>query len=166
MCATIKAVQYVYKYVYKGADRTIVELIETNKIKQYVNTRYIGSSEAVWRIFEYFTHQEHPPVQKLQVHLPGAHVVYYPPDLTAEELAAKMEASGSTLTAWFEYNRTHDDGLHLLYPEFPSEFRYVAKSKKWQKRKNSSIAIGRIYYYSPVASEKFYLRLLLTVLPG
>lgn len=42
---------------------------------------------------------------------------------------------------------------------------WLQKEKKWRARKRE-FAIGRIYYCSPTADKKYYLRMLLTVVPG
>jgi len=41
----------------------------TDEIKNYVDCRYIGAMEAVWQIFHFPLHDQHPAVQSLQVHL-------------------------------------------------------------------------------------------------
>ena len=67
--------------------------------------------------------------------------------------------------AFFEYNRLHDDGRELLYQDFPNHFVWEPKKKCWQSRQRG-FAVGRIYACSPMAGEKYYLRMLLTVMPG
>ena len=71
----------------------------------------------------------------------------------------------TTLMAYFEYNRIHNDCLHVLYQNFPEVCVWNDKSRRWQRRKQGR-AIGRIYHCSPVAGERFYLRLLLTSVAG
>ena len=63
-CASIRAVKYLYKYVYKGHDKATVTLQhnvdqvavqinqEENEPLTYENKRYVGACEAVWRILE------------------------------------------------------------------------------------------------------------------
>jgi hypothetical protein len=47
ICSSIKAVKYIHKYIYKGHDLATVEVgQEINEIKDYINGRYIGLSEA------------------------------------------------------------------------------------------------------------------------
>ena len=48
----VRGIKYIHKYVYKGHDRTTMELEEEeeNKIKQYLDARYVGAYEAVWRV--------------------------------------------------------------------------------------------------------------------
>ena len=41
-------------------ERTPRRIID--EIAQFQNARYIGSSEAAWRIFEFPTHEHYPPV--------------------------------------------------------------------------------------------------------
>ena len=51
VCASVQAVKYIHKYIYKGNDRTTVQLQQnTDEVAQYLQGRYIGPSEAVWRL--------------------------------------------------------------------------------------------------------------------
>lgn len=166
VCATVQAIKYIHKYVYKGTDRTTMQVQNADdEILRYVQGRYVGPPEAYWRIMEFSTHQEWPPVQHLALHLEGQHTVYFADELTPEALAEKMEQSRSTLMAFFKYNTEHPNGPLRLYSEFPQHFTWQPRTHTWQIRKKG-FAIGRIYHCSPVAGEKFYLRLLLTSVPG
>ena len=54
----------------------------------------------------------------------------------------------------------------LTYQEFPQQFVYNERDKKWHIRKNG-FALGRMYFVPPNANdERFYLRTLLTVVKG
>ena len=47
--SSVKAIKYIYKYVYKGHDRTSMEFGTcTDEIKQYMDARYVSSCEAHW----------------------------------------------------------------------------------------------------------------------
>ncbi len=163
VCATIRAVKYIHKYVYKGVDRTTVAVENTgDEITRYLQGRYLGPTEAFWRLFEYPTHEEFPPVQHLAVHLKGEQPVYFPEDLDKETLQARMEKSKSTLMAFFDYNKAHQDGPKYLYSEFPTYFVFNKGSRKWHCRQKGR-CIGRMYHCSPIAGERYYLRALLTV---
>jgi len=78
-CSNIKAVKYLYKYVYKGHDRASFSVDPSqheqdgviNEIRQYRNARYISPSEAVHRIFGFPLFGVYPAVLQLQLHLPG-----------------------------------------------------------------------------------------------
>ena len=72
VCASIKAVKYIHKYIYKGNDRATLELSgERDEVKRHLQGRYIGPVEACWNLFEFRTHEEYPAVYRLQVHLPN-----------------------------------------------------------------------------------------------
>ena len=50
VCASVKAIEYIDKYIYKGSDRTILQLQAAeggDEIKKFLQGRYIGPCEAV-----------------------------------------------------------------------------------------------------------------------
>ena len=167
VCASVRSVKYIHKYIYKGNDRTTLRLTDGDEVSQYLQGRYIGPSEAIWRLFEFPVHEEFPPVIQLAVHLPGEQPVYFQPDQSVEEIQQRLNLSCSTLTAFFKYNTEHDDddARNRLYQDFPERYVFLAKQREWRLRQRGR-AIGRMYYCSPVAGERFYLRLLLTSVPG
>ncbi|KAK1942998.1 hypothetical protein P3T76_005635 [Phytophthora citrophthora] len=61
VCATDRAIKYIYKYLYKGADMTTitiegqVEEHSLNEILQYLQARYISPVEACMRLFRHPT---------------------------------------------------------------------------------------------------------------
>ncbi len=58
----------------------------------------------------------------------------------------------------------YTDGQALLYSEFPSRFVWNKAMRKWTPRKKAlDRNVGRIYHCNPTAGEKFYLRMLLTI---
>ena len=69
-CVSIRSVKYIHKYVYKGPDWATLEIGDkhnVDEISQYLDARWIGSSEAVWHILLNHMHEESPPVCCLQV---------------------------------------------------------------------------------------------------
>ena len=36
VCASIKSVKYIHKYIYKGSDRTTLQLIDGDEVSQYL----------------------------------------------------------------------------------------------------------------------------------
>ena len=76
VCASVQAVKYIHKYIYKDNDRTIVQLQQSNdEVAQYLQGQYIGPLEAIWRLFEFPFHEEFPLVQRLTVHTPDEQMV-------------------------------------------------------------------------------------------
>ncbi|ONM39160.1 hypothetical protein ZEAMMB73_Zm00001d043823 [Zea mays] len=83
-CGSIKAVKYLFKYIYKGHDRASVAVTDANKadgdvdeIKQYRDARWVTPPEALWRIFSFDLSQNSPPVMQLQLHLENMHMVSF-----------------------------------------------------------------------------------------
>ncbi|KNZ78075.1 hypothetical protein J132_02265 [Termitomyces sp. J132] len=64
VCASVEAIKYIHKYIYKGHDRTTLEIAgeQRDKIKEHLDARYISAAESCWHIFEFNMHGEHPPV--------------------------------------------------------------------------------------------------------
>ena len=81
LCSSIGAFKYLFKYVFKGGDRTTAVLQtdvngneiprEVNEIADYLDARYVSAPEGVWRIFQFKMHHRYPTVQRLQIHLPN-----------------------------------------------------------------------------------------------
>jgi hypothetical protein len=166
VCASVQAIKYIHKYIYKGQDKITVRVsLIQDEIEAHIQAKYIGSAEAMWRLMEFAVHGEYPSVMHLAIHCPGEHTVRFPSDATSDEVRELMVSAKSTLMAFFDYNNTHADGRHLLYQNFPSQFTYNMKGRQWTIRKRG-FAIGRIYHCNPFQGEQYYIRMLLTVVPG
>ncbi|XP_058767623.1 uncharacterized protein LOC131641335 [Vicia villosa] len=81
-CNQSTSIKYLFKYINKGSDRisAIIQGQDKNnvdEIKQYLDCRYISSSEACWRIFSYSIHGRKPAVERLFFHMEGENSVYY-----------------------------------------------------------------------------------------
>ncbi|XP_021721878.1 uncharacterized protein LOC110689399 [Chenopodium quinoa] len=79
--STIKAVKYLYKYVYKGHDKISYNVMPANgdavdEIQQYQSGRWVSPCEAVWRLFAFDLFEMHPLVILLQVHLPNQQTLH------------------------------------------------------------------------------------------
>ncbi|GBP12991.1 hypothetical protein EVAR_81528_1 [Eumeta japonica] len=69
-CHSVQAIKYICKYINKGSDQATFGVRNPNdEVENYVNGRYISTSEAAWRIFEFPIHERHPTVLQLAVHL-------------------------------------------------------------------------------------------------
>ena len=49
VCATVKAVKYIHKYIYKSSDRTVQIGGFQDEVGQHLNGRYIGPLQAIWQ---------------------------------------------------------------------------------------------------------------------
>ena len=133
VCGTIRAIKYIYKYIYKGSDRSTMEF-QTNvdEIKRYVSGRYIGSAEAVWRLFEFAVHGETPSVKHLPIHLPGGHMVSFDSSAPMDEVADRIDEQRTLLMSFFDYNTHHPEAQSYLYQDFPTAFTWDPRSKEWK----------------------------------
>ncbi len=191
ICSTIRSVKYLYKYVYKGNDRTMAKLTGKkkelkNEIQQYIDCRYISSIEGAYRTFEFTLHARAPTVLPLMVHLPGrTNVTYDTEDTIANIKEAIKKSRKTTLNAWFKNNakelaavkngklpRYLDDddnpepyGYELLYRQYPEYYTYT--SGKWKRRTDkSSWAIGRVHSAYSSEGSRWFLRILLNNVRG
>jgi hypothetical protein len=77
-----------------------------------------------------------------------------------------METAHSTLISFFDYNRDHEDGKHLLYYQFPTHYVYLKQEKRWRPRQRDT-AVSRVYPFDGLTplrgewDEYFLLRVLL-----
>ncbi|XP_042944678.1 uncharacterized protein LOC122278566 [Carya illinoinensis] len=75
ICSTIKAVKYLYQYIYKGHDRVAFNLVseqstqQIDEIERFQSARWITPPEAMWRIFGFIINEVHPAVYSLHLHL-------------------------------------------------------------------------------------------------
>ncbi|ONM24733.1 hypothetical protein ZEAMMB73_Zm00001d006695 [Zea mays] len=172
-CGSIKAVKYLFKYIYKGHDRASVAVTDANKadgdvdeIKQYRDARWVTPPEALWRIFSFDLSQNSPPVMQLQLHLENMHMVSFHERAKVNHVVQRPGADRSMLTAYFEANRLHEEARGILYRDFP-EWYTLQQGKVWQRRKrNTGGQVGRIVSAHPAEGERFYLRLLLNHVTG
>ena len=124
--ASIKAIKYIYKYVYKGHDRTTMQFGTCNdEVQLYLDARYVSSCEAHWRLYFFSMQEQVPNVVHLQVHLPNEDpVVWHANQEGNVELVLSQERrKDTTLIAWFKTNENLEDEVahSTLYQDFPSK---------------------------------------------
>lgn len=104
----IRAIKYIYKYIYKGEDRAIAQIQQegprdlnapVNEVDRYVNARYITAHHACWRIFSFHMHKHDPCIYRLPIHLPDQQFVVYGDVANLEDVARSMQRGRTMLTA-------------------------------------------------------------------
>jgi len=79
VCSVIKAIKYLYKYIYKGHDRCAIYVQSDDgenvidEIQTFQDARWVSPPEALWRIYEFNLTEMQPAVINLQLHLLGKH---------------------------------------------------------------------------------------------
>ncbi|WVZ73211.1 hypothetical protein U9M48_021552 [Paspalum notatum var. saurae] len=171
-CGSIKAVKYLFKYIYKGHDRASVAVRDASKadgdideIKQYRDARWVTPPEALWRIYGFDLSQNSPPVMQLQLHLPNMHMVSFHERQNIKRVVNRSGADRSMLTAYFEANRQDKEASGILYRDFPEHYTWQ-QGKVWQRRKRNGGQVGRIVSAHPAEGERYYLRVLLNHVAG
>ena len=72
----------------------------------------------------------------------------------------------TTLTAWFNLNKTNEYARQFLYISIPNYFLFDLIRKIWVKRRNFSKAIGRVVSVSPKDVERLHLKWILHRIKG
>jgi Helitron helicase-like domain at N-terminus len=84
LVSSVKAIRYIFKYIYKGTDLTTLTIHkfhgnpqnpqnlnpQNDEITRWKGLRFMSPNEAVWRQFEFPVREQHSPVKALTVHLP------------------------------------------------------------------------------------------------
>lgn len=162
--------KYAFKYIQKGSDLATVAITDkNNEILRWKNGHFISPPLAAWRLKQFEIHELVPNVVRLQVHLPGQHMVTFNPNENLETVMQRAATEQTTLTAFFAANADQGplgvEARTYTYQEFPQKFVFKNRIKKWALRQ-SGFALGRMYFVPPTAGERFYLRTLLTVVKG
>ena len=166
ICASVKSVKYLHKYVYKGHDCCNAQVTSGNdtlnhdEVLSFINARYVGPTEAAYRIYAYNMHEQSHTVVRLPVHLPDSQQVYFTTDNAADALL-KAELKNTELMGWFKMNENPQTRSPYIYPDTPLHYVWDRSKRVWSKRKNASKIVARMYNVSPSDSERFHLRLLL-----
>jgi len=101
---SLGSLKYVFKYIQKGPDLASLEINDRNEIKRYTEGHYITSSEAGHCIYHFDLHDQLPNVVRLQVHLPGHHMVIFDPDEDISTILAQASQERTSLTDYFDAN--------------------------------------------------------------
>lgn len=91
---TVNIIAYLYKYLYKGPDRAKLRVLDetdnsVDEISDYINARYVSSSEAAWRIFGYNINVREPSVTSYSVHLLGEDKIFFDASQTASSILSQ-----------------------------------------------------------------------------
>eukprot|EP00794_Sanderia_malayensis_P004026 gene4026-biopygen2502 len=120
VCTTIKSVKNIFKYIHKGNDMAHVEIREGHKqadpqhniahdeIHQYLNSRYVGPHQAVYKLMQYEMYDKSHTIVRLAIHLPDQHAVYF----TDPEQAAHRN-NDSMLMAYFTLNQKEQNAHQI-----------------------------------------------------
>ncbi|GBN44779.1 hypothetical protein AVEN_177839-1 [Araneus ventricosus] len=141
VCASVKSVKYLYKYVYKGHDAASVKIqkegaLDHDEILSFVEVR-------------------------LAVHLPQHQPIVYQDGQEAQAIE-RAALRKTTLTSWFELNKIDPSAHNISYSDIPQYYMFDKSTTNWKKRqRGGQNVIGRLPVVSILDTERYYLRMLL-----
>lgn len=96
--STVKYVKYLYKYIYKGKDAAAITINKENstimnhdEIRNFIDGRYVGPVEAVWRILGKTLQDKSHAIIRLPVHLPNQQNIVIGDDVDETEIRNVLE---------------------------------------------------------------------------
>ncbi|KAL5582136.1 hypothetical protein UlMin_014578 [Ulmus minor] len=107
ICSTIKAIKYLYKYIYKGHDQIAFHINTDNdtnnvdKIENFQSARWISPPEAMWIIYGFPLNEMYPSVITLQLHLEDKQLITFRKSEYVEKVINNDFSSRSMLTEYF-----------------------------------------------------------------
>ncbi|GBN25995.1 hypothetical protein AVEN_80056-1 [Araneus ventricosus] len=163
VCISLRAVKYIYKYIYKGFDYSNMVSsagqVQYNEIANYIDARYVSAPEAMWRLLGSHMHDRSHALMRLPVHLPNQKRVTFK-DGHEEEALQDARSRQTMLESWFQLNQSDPDAQTLLNSDIP--YNYVHYHNNWKRRKRGGKKIvARVYVLNVKDAERFYLRMLL-----
>jgi hypothetical protein len=141
-CASIKSIQYIFKYVHKEYDCIKVDkklgtyqqregqkpTIEWDEITSHLQGR---APEATWGIFKFPLSQRSHSIVQLSVHLPREESVFFEPG-QEENALIRAAMKDTTLTAYFKLNRDNPNARQYFYREIPHHYVFHNKYSEWK----------------------------------
>ena len=132
-CSSIKAVKYLFKYIYKGYDRASFSVDPAadvdggviNEIKQYRDARFVGPQEAIYRICAFPMFGISPSVLQLQLHLENMQTIAFKEGDSLHDVVSRPASSRTMLTEYFKMNQvdrksTRLNSSHITRSRMPS----------------------------------------------
>ena len=81
-----------------------------DEIADYIDLRSVGSSEAIWHIFNFNISKKYPAVYALRVHLEDEQSIVFDMETAKESLETQR---CTELTGFFEYNRSNPETTQI-----------------------------------------------------
>ncbi|XP_031779863.1 uncharacterized protein LOC107982020 [Nasonia vitripennis] len=152
---SIRSVKYLYKYIYKGHDAANIVIGESNEetlinhdeIQDFLEARYVGPVEAIYRILSKILQDKSHAIIRLAVHLPYQQSIIIVGN--ANNIRENLNCSSSTLLDYFKLNLENPEARQYFYADIPSYFVYKKQKidgltvSSWTVRKQQFNCIGR-----------------------
>ncbi|XP_074301054.1 uncharacterized protein LOC141632403 [Silene latifolia] len=134
--------KYLYKYVYKGHDRILFNVVD-------------GTASMLMDEIEMYQ----------SVHTPNGQMVRFSENEELADVIDDEERAKTMLTEFFFTNSSIEGAQRYLYSEFPEHLVWNDKKKFWKPR-DRGVVVERVAHASPGEGERYYIRLLLAHVRG
>ena len=133
-CYRSRSIKYLFKYINKRLDRATVVVeknlpniasdgqetnIVVDETKAYLDCRYISTSEACWRIFEFPIQFRYLPVERLNFHLEDEHPIIYTENTSLDNV---LNIPGIKETKFTELMKTNVKAFRVSVNAFRSHY--------------------------------------------
>ena len=180
---TVAVFTYLYKYLYKGPDRTQFQLNHTehdhvDELKDYVEGRYLSAHEAAWRILGFHITSKTPSIACLPLHLPEGNIPRYSGGQSTNQSSTSLliryfnrplHPSFDALS-YCQYFKEHVlykcDAAGTLGPDDHLEQPVPGCVRQKVSPRLVGCKVTCIRVVSPTSGELFYLRCLLIRQPA
>ena len=133
-CSSIKSIQYLFKYQYKGNDQATIEIIQDgqnhDEVQCFLSTRYVSNIEPTWRIFNFDICAVKPSLLQLTLHLPEEQTATFFHGMDSA-MSALSKNEHTQLTKYFEMNLLNHTAQDTFYHDFPKKFTCNPSKKNW-----------------------------------
>ncbi|GBN93104.1 hypothetical protein AVEN_142925-1 [Araneus ventricosus] len=138
VCASVKSVKYLYKYVYKGHDAASFKIqkegdLDHDEILSFIEGRYVSAPEAMWRLNEFNLSNKSHTVVRLDVHLPQQQPIVYQDGQEAQAIE-RAALRKTTLTSWFELNKNDPSAHNISNSDISQYYMFDKSTTNWKKR--------------------------------
>ena len=108
-----------------------------DELTHYQDSRYIGATEACWRIQEFPLRFRYPPVEILAIHLEEQQNVFLKDSTLTKEEMKEIANNNKTsqLTKFFELNNRDKKANEYTYDNILQHFRWDKSKKDFVERK-------------------------------
>ena len=140
-CSGVKAVKYIYKYIYIRHDKAVVYIAQDDRdniideINKFQDARWVSPQETIWRIFQFELIEMSTPVINMQLHLPNKQTIYYWKNQNLQNVLYWDHVSRTMLTWYFETCANNSNARTICIKNFLSIMYGTSKVKTWQKDK-------------------------------
>ena len=118
ICTEILSFKYLYKYVYKGHDKVVLDVGQNfDEVNRFRDSRWVKAPEACWRIFSFKLSATYPSVNRLDIHLPGQQNITFSENEDLQDVISRGADSETMLTAYFRRNQIDPEARHIKYAD-------------------------------------------------